>query len=195
MKVWLKFCGMCRVSDFSLAVALGADAIGLICVPNTPRYVNDDDLRALAALPRGKSQLTLVFQNTPDPVVRERIAVAKPDLLQFHGEETPGFAESFGIPYIKATKNASQFPELALHNNAFAWLIDDPEYDVDLSVQPHAKPIIIAGQISLGNLRERIEKCRPFGVDVSRGIELEPRKKDTKLMTEFAHNLHKTFAT
>ena len=186
MSTWIKYCGICRVEDFAFAVELGVNAVGVICVPNTPRFVDFEELRTLARLPRGHSQLVLVFQNASSEFVSACIEIANPDVLQFHGNESAFYCTSFGLPYIKATRDGQQIPKLLEHTNAHAILIDIPELMRPIHALQIQKPIIMAGQLNDANVAASIRKHKPFGVDVSRGIEMEPRIKDHMLMTQFA---------
>lgn len=192
MKTWIKLCGFCCEEDFGFAVELGVNAIGVICVPDTPRFVEPEELPTLAHLPRGHSQLVLVFQDASSEFVQACIEVAKPDILQFHGDESAFYCRSFGLPYIKATRDGRQLPKLLEHTFAHALLIDVPELIRPIHALQIQKPIILAGQLSPINVAATIRKYKPFGVDVSRGIELEPRKKDHLLMTQFVAAVRET---
>ncbi len=174
------------MEDFAFAVELGVNAVGVICVPNTPRFVELEELAKLARLPRGHSQLVLVFQNASSEFVTTCIEIARPDVLQFHGDETAFYCASFGLPYIKATRDGQQISKLLDHSAAHAILIDIPELMRPIHALQIQKPIILAGQLTELNVGACIRKHKPFGVDVSRGIEIEPRKKDHILMTQFA---------
>lgn len=185
MNVWLKFCGLCEVNDLAYAVALRAHAAGVIRVPSSPRNVNDDELAALAAYPRGTSKLVVVLQDPTEELVRESIGIALPDALQFHGSEPPEFCTKFGLPYIKAVRGREHISLLHVHDDATAWLIDDPEYMRNELLQASSPPLILAGGLNPENVRQRIHDVRPFGVDVARGIELHPRKKDPQKMLAF----------
>ncbi|MBK8129811.1 MAG: phosphoribosylanthranilate isomerase [bacterium] len=187
MRVWLKFCGFCDPTDLSLAVALGVDAVGLVCVPDSPRGVSRRELAKLAAVPRGSSQLVLVFQNPSSDYVQECLAIVEPDVLQFHGDERPEFAESFDYVYIKAVRGRQQIGMFHAHTEADAWLIDDADYERNDLLQAAETPLILAGGLTPDNVQTRIRAVQPYGVDVARGIELEPRKKDPIKMIAFNH--------
>lgn len=185
MNTWIKFCGICRTEDYAYAVELGVNAIGAICVPSSSRFLDPEELRKLSRLPRGNSQFVLVFQNASTEFVQACIQIAKPDVLQFHGNELAFYCTTFGLPYIKATRDGHQIPSLLEHNRAHALMIDIPELMKPIRSLRIQKPIILAGMLSQVNVASAIRKHKPFGVDVSRGIELEPRKKDHLLMTQF----------
>ncbi|NUO18517.1 phosphoribosylanthranilate isomerase [bacterium] len=185
MNTWIKFCGLCRPEDFAYAVELGVNAAGVVCVPNTPRFLDLEELRALSRLPRGNTKFVLVFQDASAEFVKVCIDIAEPDVLQFHGTESAFFCLTFGIPYIKATRDGRHITALLDHTQARAILIDIPELMRPIQSLQIKNPIVLAGQLSPANVLSVINRHKPFGVDVSRGIELEPRKKDHLLMTQF----------
>ncbi len=187
MSVWIKYCGFCNSTDYSFAIALGIDAVGLICVPDTPRFVSDAELSKLGKMRRGKAKLVLVFQDADSSFVEQRIDLANPDMLQFHGQESAEFAESFNLPYIKATRDSSELHLLYPHQKAFAWMIDDPAFTGIQDELPGDRPIIVASGLDPTNIVERIEQCRPFGVDIARGIQRDDRHKDPLTMIKIEY--------
>lgn len=184
MRLWVKHCGFTKPEDIAHAAALKVDAIGIVCVPGSPRFVDEESLAQLARVPRDVSRLVLVFQDAETEFVRSMISIAQPELLQFHGTESPEFVEQFNLPYIMATRDLAALDLLKPHRRAFAWLIDHPLYDGSLSDYSPV-PIIIAGQLTCDNILQRVHMTRPFGVDVSRGIERVLREKDHEVMTKF----------
>ncbi|MEP7084267.1 MAG: N-(5'-phosphoribosyl)anthranilate isomerase, partial [Betaproteobacteria bacterium] len=102
MRTRVKICGITRVDDALAAAHAGADAIGLVFWPGTPRCVGLEQARAIAdALPAFVSVVGLFVDPTPEDVRAVQAAVPL-DLLQFHGDETPELCASFARPYIKA---------------------------------------------------------------------------------------------
>ncbi|MBI5060618.1 phosphoribosylanthranilate isomerase [candidate division KSB1 bacterium] len=193
--LWLKFCGIVRAEDLDTAVSLGVDAVGIIAVPHTPRAVSLAEAALLGDRPRGSSKLVVVFQDSDPGFIREYISAARPDLLQFHGRESSGFAESFSIPYIKAVRgeDSASFVLLAAHANSWAILIDNPAGADQLTSRLASDPqlagrrLVLAGGLNVSDLSDRVARLRPFGVDVSRGIEGSPRMKSEQKMIEFVH--------
>ncbi len=187
---WIKLCGMVRPEDIQFAYELQVEAVGLVMVPGTPRALSIDEAIPLAAIPRGESKLVLVFQNHDWKSARQAISILNPDMLQFHGPESAQFCMSFSKPYIKATRqsDAASMNELKTHNQAEMWMIDSPDAWVLLPeaiMLNQPIPIITAGGLTVANVASRLRRMNPFGVDVSRGIEESPRKKDRELMKQF----------
>lgn len=191
----IKFCGMTRAEDVALAAQLGVDAIGIVLVPKSPRYVAP----AAAAHLRAATKLTTValFQNADASFVRRAIDEMHPDLLQFHGDEDERFCAAFGIPYVKAVSmHAPQ--DLSKLADAFvsaAALLLDSHSAGGLGGTGHAfdwsavtqvdKPVILAGGLHAANVGAGIARVHPAAVDVSSGIEQKPGVKDSAKMRDF----------
>ena len=104
MRTRVKICGLTRESDVQAAADAGADALGLVFYPPSPRFLALEQARALRrAVPPFVSAIALFVNPSAEEVERvlERV---QPDALQFHGEETPEFCARFGVPYIKACR-------------------------------------------------------------------------------------------
>jgi phosphoribosylanthranilate isomerase len=194
--MWIKFCGIVRPEDLALAVELKVDTAGMIAVPGTPRCVSLREAKALSEVARRSTKLTLVFRDAETEYVREMIVATKPDLLQFHGNETVEFAERFKLPYIKAVSNLNlrSARSLVEHQAAFAWIIELPSDDESISeimselrLKCPGQRMIIAGNLRVQTVVKMIQRYQPWGVDVSRGIEHAPQQKDHDLMRAFAY--------
>ena len=100
----VKVCGITRAADARAAAEAGADAIGLVFYPPSPRYLSTERAVEIRdALPPFVQSVAL-FVNPDAPQVAQVIGRVKPALLQFHGEETPQFCAQFGLPYVKACR-------------------------------------------------------------------------------------------
>ncbi|MEM8560809.1 MAG: phosphoribosylanthranilate isomerase, partial [Pseudomonadota bacterium] len=100
----IKICGVTRVEDALLAVAAGADALGLVFYGSSPRSVDvDRAIEIVAALPPFVTTVGL-FVNAPESEIRETLDAVGVDLIQFHGDETPAFCDQFRRPWIKAIR-------------------------------------------------------------------------------------------
>src|SRR5690606_26170158 len=128
----VKMCGMTRPEDIAAAVEAGADAIGLVFYPGSRRAVSISHARALrAAVPPFVTAVTL-FANASAETVTEVIEQVRPDLLQFHGDESVEFCEQFGRPYLRAFRVGAPGMDTAgslhdacrLYGNAHGWLYD-----------------------------------------------------------------------
>ena len=178
----IKFCGMTRAADVDAAVALGIDAIGLILAPESPRFLSLGQAAIIRRRLPPFVQAVALFVNPDAAQVAQVIGRVHPSMLQFHGEETPQFCAQFGIPFVKACrvkKGVDALEYLRPFSGAAAWLFDShvPEYggvgeSFDWSLVPAAeKPVILSGGLSQANVGEAVRRVRPWGVDVSSGVE------------------------
>ncbi len=193
--MWIKFCGMVREEDVEAAQSLGVDAVGFIFVPSSPRAVKLDDVDYLRGQICDHCKRIAVFQNPEMSEVREIADELEFNFLQFHGEETAEEIEILQHPYIKAFRIGLNFEvqRFLPFKSAHGWLLDSPKDGSLVSeelvkraidLHPHGR-VILAGGLTVENLHSRLTECRPYGVDVARGIEEQPRIKDFKKMKEF----------
>jgi phosphoribosylanthranilate isomerase len=200
LRTRIKICGITRAEDARTAARAGADAIGLVFYPPSPRYLSTE--RAIEirdALPPFVQSVAL-FVN-PDPaLVAQVLGRVRPAMLQFHGEETPEFCAQFGVPFAKAcrvksgvSKGDAALEYLRPFSRAAAWLLDShvPEYggvgeSFDWSLVPKTdKPVILSGGLSASNVGEAVRQVRPWGVDVSTGVESAKGIKDAAKIAAF----------
>ncbi|HET6806790.1 MAG TPA: phosphoribosylanthranilate isomerase [Frateuria sp.] len=194
----IKCCGMTRVEDAVRAAELGADAIGLIFTARSRRRVAIDQARAIArALPPMVTTVAL-FMDEDAAFVDEVIASVQPALLQFHGAERDDWCAQFGRPYLKAIGmggGAGALPRLHDFPGAAGLVLDGhglgetggsgKPFDWSLMPRDLAQPLILAGGLHPGNVAAAIRMARPWGVDVSSGIESSPGIKDLQRMRAF----------
>jgi phosphoribosylanthranilate isomerase len=198
LHVRTKICGITRVEDALTAVALGADAIGLVFYPNSPRVVSMQQAAAIvSSLPPLVSVVGLFVDATSDEV-RNVIAGVRLDLLQFHGDETAAYCAQFNVPYIKAVA-----VKLGLDLAAYATRFDTAKgllldaykegvaggtgqvFDWKLIPETLAKPVILAGGLTPDNVAQAIAQVHPYAVDVSGGVEREKGIKDAAKIAAF----------
>lgn len=198
MTTRIKFCGLTRAADVRDAIALGVDAIGFVMTRKSQRFVGISQSRALRrALPPFVSAVAL-FMDDDAAWVEDVIAGLAPDLLQFHGEEPRGFAESFARPYIKAIAMASVGSIdtcIAQHPAASGYLLDSHAagavggsgvaFDWARAPRERSHPLLLAGGLDARNVAQAIALVRPYAVDVSSGIEFAPGIKDAAKMRAF----------
>ncbi len=198
MRTRVKICGLTRETDVRAAAALGADAIGLVFYAPSPRAVAVEQARRLcAALPPFVTSVGLFVDAEPDQV-RATLAQVPLDLLQFHGEEPPDYCAAFGRPWIKAIPmRPGTDPRVlqACYGAAAGLLLDayDPAraggtgqcFDWDLVPPDLAPHIVLAGGLDPDNVAAAIRQVRPYGVDVSGGVEVAKGLKDRQKMAEF----------
>lgn len=193
----IKFCGITRDKDAQAAVALGVDALGFVLVPASPRYVAADKAAAIRRrLPPFVSTVAL-FKDADAGSVQDAIDSLRPDLLQFHGEEPADYCESFGLPYLKAVAMGEKQSLAALarrYKGASGLLLDSHAKGgmggrgeaFDWSRVTAVKvPLVLAGGLNPVNVGGAVRRLRPYGVDVSSGIETKPGLKDHDKMRAF----------
>ena len=188
MRTRVKICGITRVEDGLAAARAGADAIGIVFWPGTPRVVTVELARAIAtALPPFVSVVGLFVD--PDPAqVRATLAAVPLDLLQFHGHEVADLCRSFGRPYLKALPVAGGaggdrlLEYVARYPDAAGLLFDAPPaggmpggtgrtFDWSALPKGMARPLVLSGGLTDANVGEAIRRVRPWAVDVSSGVE------------------------
>lgn len=102
LRTRVKICGLTRVQDVEAACEAGADAIGLVFYPKSARLVSLEQARRLREAAPAFVSVAVLFVNAPEDQVRQVLDQVRPDVLQFHGDETPRYCESFGQRYMKA---------------------------------------------------------------------------------------------
>ncbi len=194
----VKICGITRIEDGLAASAAGADAIGLVFYAPSPRSVDIDQAIAIRrALPPFVTVVGLFVNESEDTVARvaERV---KLDVLQFHGDEPPSDCERSGMPYMKAIRvndNVDLHAVSKRYANARALVLDSHDeklwggsgrtFDWRLVPVDIALPIVLAGGLTPANVADAITRLRPFGVDVSGGVEQSPGIKDAARIAKF----------
>ncbi len=197
MRTRVKICGITRVEDARAAAEAGADAIGLVFYPPSPRHLEVERARELRfSLPPFVSAVTL-FVNLDAETVLRVVQQVKPDLLQFHGEESPEFCASFGLPYLKACRvkaGVDLIKYLLPYRGAAGWLADayveeyggaGTRFDWSLIPESRPRPLVLSGGLTVTNVADAIRRVRPWGVDVSSGVEAEKGLKDAAKIAAF----------
>ncbi len=198
MRTRVKICGITAVADGLAAARQGADAIGLIFYPPSPRLVTLERAAEIAAgLPPFVARVA-VFVNPSAAQVSAVIDGCRPSLLQFHGEETPAFCRSFGVPYLRAVRVRSGvdlLESLAPYEDAAGWLLDayrddlyggtGERFDWRLVPPRLARPLVLSGGLDAANVAEAIRHVRPWAVDVSSSVESAKGVKDERLIATF----------
>lgn len=185
-----------------MAARLGADAVGLVFYPPSPRAVTIEQARAvIGALPPFVTTVAL-FLN-PDRGEVERVLEALPvDLLQFHGDEPAAFCAGFGRPYVKALAMGAELDFDAAakdHAGAAALLLDGHAHgEAGGQGRPFGwrrlespLPLVLAGGLGPDNVAAAIAAARPFAVDVASGVESAPGIKDHERMAAFVAEVNR----
>jgi len=193
----VKICGITRAQDARAAAEAGADAIGLVFYPPSPRFVTIEQAHSLRLGLAPFVSAVALFVNPSREDVERVIAGVRPDALQFHGEEAPEFCGSFGVPYVKACRmgeGVDLLEYLRPFSGAVGWLADTlvegyggagTRFDWSLVPAQRPKPLILSGGLTPGNVGEAIRQVRPWAVDVSSGVEAAKGVKDPVKIAAF----------
>jgi phosphoribosylanthranilate isomerase len=197
MRTRIKICGITRPGDAAAAAHAGADAIGLVFYPPSPRFLNVERAREIRDALPPFVQAVALFVNPDAAQVAQVIGRVHPALLQFHGEETPAFCAQFGLPFIKACR-VGQGVDLLKYLRPFSaasgWLLDAhvEEYggvgaSFDWSLVPARleRPLVLSGGLTQHNVGEGLRRVRPWAVDVSSGVESSKGIKDAAKIAAF----------
>jgi len=197
VRIRIKICGITRVADAQAAAQAGADAVGLVFHPPSPRFLGLEQARELRnAVPPFVAAVAL-FVNPPAEQVRAVLERVRPAMLQFHGEETPDFCAQFGMPYIKACRvrpGVDLLEYLQPFSGAAGWLLDShveeyggvgESFDWSLAPARRMRPLILSGGLTRENVREAVRHVRPWAVDVSSGVESAKGIKDAARIAAF----------
>ncbi|MFH1707889.1 MAG: bifunctional indole-3-glycerol phosphate synthase/phosphoribosylanthranilate isomerase [Planctomycetota bacterium] len=195
----VKICGLTRAEDIAAAVGAGADMVGFVFAPS-PRRVTVDRCRELAlGVPAGVKRVG-VFVDTPLAGVRKTIKTCGLSHAQLHGGEDPAFCAALGAAAIKAVRVRSAADTVCLAGYpSTAFLLDtfapgvaggtgrlfDHVLVVDAAVYGR---IIVAGGLTPDTVADMIRQVRPWGVDVSSGVESSPGIKDHGKIRAFVRN-------
>lgn len=193
----IKICGLTRQEDLAAAVHAGADAIGLVFYPASPRFV---DLPTAAALARAVPPFVTVvglFVNADAALVNETLAAVPLHMLQFHGDEDDAYCRQFHRPYMKAARvtpgldlvqYASAFPSAqAILLDAFVEGYGGGGKVFDWSLVPPQlnRPLVLSGGLDAGNVGDAVRRVGPAAVDVSSGVEAAKGIKDAAKIQAF----------
>jgi phosphoribosylanthranilate isomerase len=194
----IKICGLTRIEDVRAAVHAGADALGFVFYPPSPRYVEPAHAASLLAAIPPFVQSVGLFVDAPPDWIREVLAICPLDLLQFHGDEPAEACVGHGRPYLKAVRmraGVDLLKSCAEHPRARGLLLDayvpgvpggtGERFDWDM-IPPHLPlSIVLSGGLTPGNIVEAVSRTRPWAVDVSSGVEIRKGIKDAARLAQF----------
>ena len=205
----IKICGIKDLAAMDAALGAGADLVGLVFFPPSPRSISLEEGAALAARARGRAQVVALTVDADDALLEGIAARVGPDLFQLHGRETPArtaevrrqlgravmkalpvetAADLISVPAYAAVADRILFdarpPEDATrpggHGRAFDWML--------LALIERTKPIMLSGGLNAENVGTAIRSVRPDAVDVSSGVEQSPGVKDPGKISKFVAN-------
>ncbi|MEI4768177.1 phosphoribosylanthranilate isomerase [Psychrobacillus sp. FJAT-51614] len=188
----VKICGLMKSEDVKAAIEAGADAVGFVFAPSK-REITIELAKELAKeVPEGVLKVG-VFVNPTTQELENAVREVPLDYVQYHGIETPEFIQAHNYPSIKALSvRKEEDVERAKQYNTQYFLFDAPRagsgitFDWQL-MKGHdfeQEKVILAGGLNPTNVKEAINRVKPYMVDVSSGVEING-KKDSKLIREF----------
>jgi phosphoribosylanthranilate isomerase len=205
----IKICGINDLAAMDAALAAGADLVGLVFFPPSPRNVSLETGAKLAARARGKARVVALTVDAADDLLDGIAKSVAPDIFQLHGSESPArlaeLRRRLGRPMMKAIpvaaaedlKAATEYATVADrilfdarppknatrpggHGRAFDWTL--------LAQVDRSKPMMLSGGLNPGNVAEAVRVVRPDAVDVSSGVEKSPGAKDPEKIRAFIAN-------
>lgn len=197
----VKICGITSIEDAMAVVDAGAEALGLVFYAASPRAVAIEQARTIAFAAGPFAVVTGLFVDADPEFVNAVLKHVPLQLLQFHGNETLAYCESFSRPYMKAIRMRPELDvvsAIAEYPSASGILLDayrpgvpggtGETFDWERIPQQSTKPLVLAGGLTSANITEAIRATRVYGVDVSGGVESAPGKKDHGKITSFINN-------
>ena len=206
MSLIVKICGLSIAEALDVALDAGADMVGFVFFPPSPRHVAFDKARALGSRVRGRALKVALSVDADDALLDAAIEALKPDLLQLHGKESPAriaaLRKRFGLPVMKA---------IPVETKSDLWAVETYQSIVDrllfdarapreatrpgglgksfdwqlLEKLDLAIPFMLSGGLDAGNVAEALRITRAPGVDVSSGVESAPGQKDPDKIRDF----------
>jgi phosphoribosylanthranilate isomerase len=198
----IKICGLRENEHVDVAIHEGADALGFVLYPPSPRAVTLAQYATLThGVPAFVSTVAL-FVNPTKEEVKTALDCARIDLLQFHGDESEAFCASFGRPYLKALPVTAAFDLLqssVKYATASALLLDTPSaghggsgktfnwqlINTSNTQSERAPALVLSGGLTAANVADAISAVRPCAVDVSSGVEISRGVKSSELIENF----------
>lgn len=197
----IKICGITSVGDAQAAESAGADALGLVFYPPSPRHVSVEQAREIAFSLGPFITLVGLFVDADISFVRSVLNEVPLHVLQFHGSETEAYCSAFGRPYLKALPMHPELDpgaEIKRYASASAILLDayrpgvpggtGEVFDWQRVPLNSSKPLILAGGLTPQNVALALSTTGVYGIDVSGGVELAPGKKDANKVQTFINN-------
>jgi phosphoribosylanthranilate isomerase len=200
MKDWIKICGLSTPETLEAALDAGADLVGFVRFPKSPRHVSLDLGRDLSRQARGRALRVVLLVDADDAAIADAVEALDPDLLQLHGRESPERAAAirsrFGRPVLKAIgiADASDLAALGPYAGGVDHLLLDAKPPRDAGALPGGNGLsfdwrllngldpglsfMLSGGLNPGNVAEAVRLTGSKSVDVSSGVETEPGVKD-----------------
>ena len=198
-----KICGITNLSDAQAAAVHGASAIGFIFYEKSSRAISIEDAKFISRHLSNDISKVGVFVNHDKAFIDEAIRFVSLNIIQLHGDETPGFCNQFDVPVFKAVriKNEASLSVMDQYNVA-GFLLDTfsnkqyggtgETFDWSLLNEQIDTPIILSGGLNPDNILDAIDSVNPAAIDVNSGVELSPGKKDHQKINLLFENIKNT---
>ena len=197
--MFVKICGITQLEDAEAAVAAGAGAIGFIFWPQSPRFIDPHRARVIAAaLPPFVTPVG-VFVNQPLDYVNGVASLVRLGVVQLHGDETPQFASAVTRPVMKAVSIGSADTRLWPARVRLLLDVHDPlarggtGRTIDWAAAAELasqRKVVLAGGLKPENVADAVARVRPYGIDVSSGVERSPGIKDHQRLRALFEAVH-----
>jgi phosphoribosylanthranilate isomerase len=208
MPLIVKICGLSTPEALDVALDAGADMVGFVFFPPSPRNVSLDAARVLGRRVKGRAKKVALSVDADDGLLAAVIDALSPDFLQLHGKESPervsAIKERFKLPIIKAlaVEAKSDFAQVKNYASAGDWILLDAKAPAD-ATRPGGLgkpfdwallrgaiprvPVILSGGLDAENVEEALKVTRVAAVDVSSGVEGSAGRKDPQKIRQFIH--------
>lgn len=211
MRTRIKICGLTREEDIDAAVSAGVDAIGFVFYPKSKRYVTPTRAAQLRRVVPAFVDVVALFVNPQPDEVQAVLDEVGPELLQFHGDETPQECARHGRRYLRAFRAGAPGLETAAslatycraYGEAAGWLFDsysagyggsghgfDYRLLDDVKADAVSRPLVLSGGLNPDNVAAAVQAVRPWAVDVSSGVEVEQGIKSSDRISVFVAAVH-----
>ncbi|CAB3900278.1 N-(5'-phosphoribosyl)anthranilate isomerase [Achromobacter denitrificans] len=206
MRTRIKICGLTREQDIDAAVAAGVDAIGFVFYAKSKRCLTPLRAAQLRRAVPAFVDVVALFVNPAEDEVRAVLDQVGPELLQFHGDETPQDCARYGHRFLRAFRAGAPGLDTAedlasacrAYGEAAGWLFDSYsagyggsghgfDYALldEVKGDPVSRPLILSGGLNAENVGQAVQTLRPWGVDVSSGVEVEQGIKSSDRISFF----------
>ncbi len=208
MSLIVKICGLSTPETLDAALQAGADMVGFVFFPASPRHIGLDAARELGRRANGRAEKVALTVDADDATLANIVETLKPDMLQLHGNETVGrvrdIKQKFGLPAMKViavetSADLAALPGYAAVADRILFDARAPKgatrpgglgtvFDWRLLSELDVKvPFIISGGLNAGNVAEAARVTHACGFDVSSGVESSPGIKDPEMIRAFIH--------
>jgi phosphoribosylanthranilate isomerase len=206
MPLLVKICGLKTPAALDAALEVGADMVGFVFFPPSPRNLDFETASALGEQVQGRAKKVALSVDATDAELDRVVEALKPDMLQLHGKETPervaAVRSRFHLPVMKALpiEQRSDLTPIRLYDKVADWLLFDGRapreatrpgglgktFDWSLLENLDVKiPYMLSGGLDAGNVAEALRITRAGAVDVSSGVERAPGEKDVEKIRAF----------